>query len=140
MKNSSKRSLILIETSILLIFFVFALAVCTNMFAAAKKRSAAAADLNNAVIICETAAECFKAADGDMEATARLLGAESLPNDMKFYYDSRGNICEQGAAVYTLELVAGGNTAASTLSAEIILKKDSAKIYKITAVTLSNGK
>jgi hypothetical protein len=88
-RSKSKSSLFLLELLIIIAFFAVASAVCIRLFARAHVVSVDSRDLNRAVIVAQSAAETFKAACGDQQAMARILGGVIGPGEeILLYYDS----------------------------------------------------
>ena len=75
-RSSARSSLFLMELILAILAFSLCSAVCVRLFAAARLESAAAADLNRAVLSAQTAADSFKAAGGDPDAFCALTGAQ----------------------------------------------------------------
>ena len=72
--SRSKSGLFLMELIIVITFFAVAGAVCMQLFAAAHRLSTRSIGMQMAVISAQSAAESFKAAGGDMDLMASLLG------------------------------------------------------------------
>ncbi|MBQ1376269.1 MAG: hypothetical protein IIY69_08295 [Clostridia bacterium] len=72
----TRAGLFAIELLIAVCVFVFCAAVCGGLFVRAEVTSRDSVVLNRAVNEARSAAECFKAAGGDLDATARLLGGD----------------------------------------------------------------
>jgi type II secretory pathway pseudopilin PulG len=88
MWNSTKSGLFLIEMIIAIACFSIAGAMCTNLFVRASNISEDTRRVNMALIKAQSAAECFKAADGSAGETARLLNASEDGESFSLYYDS----------------------------------------------------
>lgn len=74
----TKSGLFAIELLIAVGIFSLCAAICMGLFVRSEVMSQDAADLNRAVGAARSAAECYKAAGGDLEKTARLTGGEAL--------------------------------------------------------------
>ena len=72
----TRTGLFTIELLIAVGIFSLCAAICVGLFVRAEVMSRDSADLNLAVTEARSAAECFKAAGGDLEETARLTGGE----------------------------------------------------------------
>lgn len=72
----TRSGLFAIELLISVGIFSLCAAICVGLFVRAEVMSQDSADLNRAVTEARNAAECFKAAGGDLEETARLIGGE----------------------------------------------------------------
>ena len=70
----TRSGLFAIELLIAVGIFTLCAAICVGLFVRAEVISQDSADLDRAVREARSAAECFKAAGGDMEETARLTG------------------------------------------------------------------
>lgn len=90
--KQSKNGLVLIEMLIALMFFSLAAAVCLQLFAGARQTNEQSADLNMAVICGQNIAECFKAANGDLDKTAALLGASADDGQLRLCYDENWDL------------------------------------------------
>ena len=90
------NGLLLIELFIALMFFSFAAAICLQIFIGANGFSRDASNKSRAVIESQNIAECFKAADGDMDETARLLGCGVQDGGIELWYDDEWNRVEDG--------------------------------------------
>ncbi len=67
--------------------FVLCAAVCIGLFVRAEIISAESADLNRAVEEARNAAECWKAAGGDLASVAALCAAVPEQGMVRLYYD-----------------------------------------------------
>ena len=74
----TKSGLFAIELLIAVGIFSLCAAVCMGLFVRSEVMSQEAADLNRAVSAARSAAECYKAAGGDLEKTAELTGGGVL--------------------------------------------------------------
>jgi len=74
MVQKAGKNLLFAELIIVILFFSVAAAGCVMLFAEAYKDGAYSRDLSAAMVEAQNAAECFKAAEGDLEKTAELLG------------------------------------------------------------------
>ena len=109
-----------IELLIAVGIFSLCAAICVGLFVRAEVMSRDSADLNRAVTEARNAAECFKAAGGDLEETARLIGGELAAGGKLFLeYDGNWNKLEAGTAgTYELLLLSapGEGYAGASLS------------------------
>lgn len=80
----TKSGLFAIELLIAVGIFSLCAAICMGLFVRAEVMSQDAADLNRAVSAARGAAECFKAAGGNLERTAALTGGETRNEDTLF--------------------------------------------------------
>ena len=85
----TKTGLFMTELLICVGVFSLCAAVCVGLFVKAEVMSRDSADLNQAVVAAKNAAECYKAAGGDMERTM-LLTHGWLRGDghVMIWYDS----------------------------------------------------
>lgn len=80
----TRSGLFAIELLIAVGVFSLCAAICVGLFVRSEVMSQDSADLNRAVAEARSAAECFKAAGGDLEKTAELTGGEVLQGDALF--------------------------------------------------------
>ena len=83
----TRSGLFAIELLIAVGIFSLCAAICVGMFVRAEVMSRDSADLNRAVTEARNAGECFKAAGGDLEETARLTGGELAGDMLLLRYD-----------------------------------------------------
>ncbi len=83
----SRSSLFAIELLSAAGVFVLSAAICIGLFVRAEVVSASSADLNRAIGEARNAAECWKAAKGDLAATAALCAGEPEQDELRLYYD-----------------------------------------------------
>ena len=116
----TRSGLFAIELLIAVGIFSLCAAICVGLFVRAEVMSRDSADLNRAVSEARSAAECFKAAGGDLEETARLTGGGVLAGGKLFLeYDENWNKLDPGTAgAYELLLSAapGDGYTGATLS------------------------
>ena len=75
MKNSgNKTGLFLIELIIALLLFAFCAAICVQVFASARQKARDSEALSHSVFLATSAAECYKATNGDLARVSELLG------------------------------------------------------------------
>ncbi|MDO4552018.1 MAG: hypothetical protein Q4C22_00620 [Bacillota bacterium] len=109
---SARTGLFLAELIIMLLIFALCAAVCMRMFGAAQVNSDRSRDLNWASLRVQSAAECYKAAGGDVAETARLLGRQETPagagedpsagSCVLSYYDGEWAAAEEEEAAWVL--------------------------------------
>ncbi len=100
-KSVSKNSLFLMELIIVILVFSISAAACMQIFAAAKRFSLQSEAIAGANLRAQSAAEIFKAANGNLAETARLLGGEYDGAALSVYYDADWRVSGEGAE-YTL--------------------------------------
>lgn len=79
--TSSRSGLFLIELIAAIGLFALASAVCVQLFAQAHLISEESRNLSQAMLRAQSAAECFKAAAGDLEHAFALLGEGDLTDE-----------------------------------------------------------
>lgn len=95
----TRSGLFAIELLVSVGIFALCAAICVGLFVRSEVMSQDSADLNRAVAEARNAAECFKAAGGDMEKTARLTGGELGSGDILLLtYDENWNKLDPGTA------------------------------------------
>lgn len=88
----TRSGLFAIELLISVGVFSLCAAICVGLFVRSEVMSQDSANLNRAVIEARSAAECFKAAGGDLEETVRLIGGEIAAGETLFLeYDENWN-------------------------------------------------
>ena len=101
----TRSGLFAIELLIAVGIFSLCAAICVGLFVRAEVMSRDSADLNRAVTEARSAAECFKAAGGDLEKTARLTGGAVADGALHLQYDEGWNKLEPGSpGTYALVL------------------------------------
>ena len=83
----TRSGLFAIELLIAVGIFSLCAAICVGLFVRAEVMSRDSADLNRAVTGARSAAECFKAAGGNLEETARLTGGEVAESGLLLQLD-----------------------------------------------------
>lgn len=94
----SRTTLFLIELAIALGVFAFCAAVCLGVFGTAKRLTRESEALNGASVAAQSAAECYKAADGDLAACAALLDAKAENGVLTLNYDENWRRTAENAA------------------------------------------
>lgn len=89
--NKSHSSLFLIELMIVLVFFALASTVCIQLFVQSHLLSQSTAEQNEAILLAESMAEEFRAADGDI-------------SEKEVYYDENWSVCSREEASYAREV------------------------------------
>lgn len=70
--HNSRSGLFLMEMITVILFFSICAAICVSAFAKARVTADSSRTLNDAVIQASNTAEAYKAADGDLQKTARI--------------------------------------------------------------------
>lgn len=94
----SRTTLFLIELAIALGVFAFCAAVCLGVFGTAKRLTRESEALNGASVAAQSAAECYKAADGDLDACAALLEAAPENGALTLGFDENWRRTAENAA------------------------------------------
>lgn len=92
------------EQLVSILLFAICASICVSIFASSYEMSVAAKDTENALLIAESGAECYKAASGDVEKAAGILGGVSESGSARVYYDENRRTCEESSAVYVLSI------------------------------------
>ena len=77
----SKAPLAMMEQMVMLLVFALAAALCMQAFVKSDQLSQQIVDRDQAVSLCQNAAEAIQASRGDFAQAAKLLGADSLMVD-----------------------------------------------------------
>lgn len=85
--TGSRTGMFLAELIIVLLFFAISAAVCMKLFTFAYITTEHSSDISHAVSAAQNTAECFKASEGDVLQTARLLGAAVQNNRISYQPD-----------------------------------------------------
>jgi prepilin-type N-terminal cleavage/methylation domain-containing protein len=120
----------LIELIVAVALFSVAAAICVRLFAGAKCISDEAAELSRSVVAAQSAAECFKASDGDCAETAQLCGGKTTTVGFEVNYDRNFEPCEENGK-YLLRADISEDD--GVISCKITVYKAQTEIYGITA-------
>lgn len=116
-------------------FFALSAAVCISLFVQAHLVSKETRVSNLAVIQAQSVAECFKAAGGSAQDTARLLSVDSTGNEFSLYYDKDWQ--QAGAQEYSYRVDVSIDEEASPRSVSIAVvdrqKEGEGFIYTLEA-------
>ena len=103
-RSGSNSTLFLMEQLIVILIFSFCAAVCVKIFVVSFIIASDSNDMTNAMRIAQSGAECYKAADGDAEYAASILGGGTvIDGSILVYYDKDWQICKEDEAVYVLK-------------------------------------
>ena len=95
----TRSGLFAIELLIAVGVFTLCAAICVGLFVRAEVMSRVSANLDRAVSEARSAAECFKAAGGNLEETARLTGGDlAAGGKLLLEYDANWNRLASGTA------------------------------------------
>jgi len=142
----ARKNLLLPELIIATLFFAIAAAACVGLFAEAYTDINKSRDLTAAIIEAQNAAECFKAADGDLTKTAEfLVEAVRLSTVIIEQEDGTGHGIHKSISdeyVSPFEMQIKIKEADGLTEALITVTKplQTEPIYKITAVVPSSQK
>ena len=92
----TRSGLFAIELLIAVGVFSLCAAICVGLFVRSEVMSQDSADLNHAVSEARSAADCFKAAGGDLERTAELTGGRVVENTIYVSFDANWEKLEAG--------------------------------------------
>ena len=134
MNNRSRSTLFLIEQLIVIAVFAICAAACISIMTTSYFYANDSRDLSNAVLAAENGAETYKAAAGDLDITARLLGGTTVQVGSAVpavvYYDSSWQVCAAGNAEYIMSLTN------HTESQSLPVKTGLLTVEKLTGETL----
>jgi len=115
MTQRSKSTLFLIEQLIVIAVFAICAAACVSIMTAAFFFTNDSASTSNAIIKAESAAEVFKASEGDIAAVVDVMGGVSggvlgRSGDVyaSIFYDSSWEVSSESNASYKLSINATG--------------------------------
>ena len=77
----SKAPLVLMEQMVMLLVFALAAALCMQAFVKSDQLSQQIVDRDQAVSLCQNAAEAIRASKGNFAQAAKLLGADTYDSD-----------------------------------------------------------
>ncbi len=100
----TRSGLFAIELLVAVGIFSLCAAICIGLFVRSELVSQDSADLNCALAQAKNASECFKAAGGDLDQIAGLLGGEVENGVLTLRYDASWNTADASQAVFRLEL------------------------------------
>ncbi len=83
-----KSSLLILEIVFMILVFSISAAVAITIFSKAEITAGQSKDLSKAAIEAQSAAECFRSAQGDLEVAAWLFGATSIEGGFSLSYDA----------------------------------------------------
>ena len=101
----SRSGLAAIELVIAVGVFTLCAAVCMGLLVRADGLSRSAGDLTRAVGEARTAAECYKAAAGDLSRTAELTGGALDGEALTLFYDGAWTRSAEESASFSLTMV-----------------------------------
>jgi type II secretory pathway pseudopilin PulG len=145
MKGSgTKTGLFLIELILCLLMFAFCAAICIQIFQGASRQTRGSEELSRAVFLSTSAAEVYKASDGDLNKVAQALSGSVDGDSLYVSYGADWSVLPDTASVspaYFLSVDdAGGGTAnISVYSAKINSRSNSNEIFALTVKVVSGN-
>lgn len=106
MRERSSIQAVLTELAIMILVFSLCASVCLSIFMSARSASRRSAELTNAASWVSSAAQSYKAADGDCEKAALSLGAEATADGFSLYFNKEWASADEPYAEYILTLEA----------------------------------
>lgn len=127
MNRKNRSNVMMMEMIVAVFFFLLCAAVCIQAFVKADLLSKRAADLNQSVLIAQSAAEIWKA-EGEAGLIHRFNGVkqDSPVEAYTMMFDKRGNTADQSQAVYYGEV-----RLVSELEAEVTVSKTGNTLYTL---------
>ena len=135
-QRSSRSGLFLLVLMIVILFFAVTSAICMNLFVQAHLTSTAGSELTAAVREVQSAAELFKAADGDLKKLAESLGVQPIDGPvLNLYYDKDWVLTKHMEdAVYTVSVVLDEIMTPDwqgCQKAQVIARAEEAEIFRV---------
>ena len=115
--------------------FAFCAAVCLGVFSTAKRLTRESEALSGASVAAQSAAECYKAADGDLAACSALLGAVTENGTLTLSYDENWQRTAENAA-FVLVLTPGGDRHAEV---SVFSAGSAEPVFSLTASCFGEG-
>ena len=131
----SRTTLFLIELAIALGVFAFCAAVCLGVFGTAKRLTRESDALSGASVAAQSAAECYKAAAGDLTACAALLNTAPENGTLTLGYDETWHRTAEKVA-FELVLVPRGERHAEVT---VFAVGSAEPIFSLTASCFAEG-
>lgn len=127
MNRKNRSNVMMMEMIVAVFFFLLCAAVCIQAFVKADLLSKRAADLNQSVLIAQSAAEIWKA-EGEAGLIRRFNGVkqDSPGETCTMMFDKKGNAADQSQAVYYGEV-----KTISELEAEVTVSKAGNTLYTL---------
>lgn len=106
MRQKSKSGLFLMELIIAILFFSISAVICIQLFVASYSISRKSETLNAAMLQAQTAAEYFRAADGDIDSLCGTLPLKQVSeNEYICYFDKNGVFDTRNFSDYAMKIV-----------------------------------
>lgn len=91
MNTRSKSGLFLIELVAVILIFSLSAALCLRIFFRSRQVEAESRNLSYASLAVQSAADCYKSANGDIVKVADLLSGSLSNGELFLYYDADWN-------------------------------------------------
>ena len=131
------------EQLIVTAVFAICAAACVRILVASYFMATETRDMSNAIVFTESAAECYKAAFGDVGAAARLMGATVRSEDgaALVFYDKEWKESSEHNAEYLLSIVGSQSPdyARNLLTGEIKVEKLSGDVIFSIPIAITVG-
>jgi len=125
--NRSRSTLALIEQIIVIAIFAVCAAVCVNIIVTSYLMTVKAVDTRNALSVAESAAESFKAFEGDTKSVFELLGSASSghfnENTVTIFFDSNWKPTGEANADFALQLLKRVTSQTAVVFADIAVNR-----------------
>ena len=133
-QHAPRATLFLMELVVVILFFSICAAICVNVFGTAQTMARDSDNLSKAVIEVRSAASCYKAAAGDLQETAALLGGTVSGNMVAVYYDNTWQETTQPTnGGFAVQIVQRGKAGEASVQALEVAEDAAAQIGKLTA-------
>ncbi len=136
--RSNKTRYFLAELVLNCLFFALSAAICTNLFVAGHVESQANSDISMASIKAQSAAEAFKASNGDEDIYSEIMGGISDGVNIICYYDSDWQLSDSENYSYALYMSSYADTE-GLLTATILVTDQSESIYELSVSKYLGG-
>jgi acetylornithine deacetylase/succinyl-diaminopimelate desuccinylase-like protein len=110
----------MMEQLIVILVFAICSAVCVSIFVESYLTERGALEMKNAILAASSAAESYKASDGDARKTVMILGGF---HDEAVFYDESWAPCAEDQAAYILRIARIDDPYSLLILAEITVSK-----------------
>jgi len=143
--NRSKSTLALIEQIIVIAIFAVCAAVCVSIITTSYLMTVEAVDTRNALTVAESAAESFKAFEGDVGSVFELLGGQVSgsfgDNNMTIFYDADWKPSTKEDADFVLNLLVRDDSPLVIFAdAKVSRTDDDTELVSLTAAVRRFGR
>lgn len=135
MRQHSKSSLFLMELIISILFFALASAICIQLFVYAHTKTQQSQEISLSMTQCESAAELYRAANGNLSALAVPLHGKISNGSMLCMFDRNGNFGADQSD-YLMELHQAETDGLSTLLIQVYSLKNENEMENIYSLTI----